>query len=1197
MNELILVKNYDKNKLLNVANELDISLVDLDILINTAIKIENIQKSVARNEFIKEPIIKNSYITYTIELSDELNDLLKTRLPNKYYEKLINKLKESYSFKDIKNIFEEYELEKQSQFINEVKTSKINYEKEHIQIFKDALKLYNELSYELYKIDDISYSYFDSFMKDFLSFFRIIATLQTTINIETLEKDNDYKKFCSNLKDKYNIDIETFKAIITTSLFENPYSDKLLEYADKYNIKNNELYDLLVSLLYLGFSSDMKKLKDYLNEDELYRITMDIEKDKERCITVSKKYLDYDINDNSVICMSICCYIIIHKIKIFIGDSLKAHQKDTSNNNASKDDSKDIDLKASKDTLFDKTNDVALLNDIIYAITDNTYLLTLIESDSNSKEYIIDDVDKNKIEHLKIAIKNNYSELTSDINPVKHLKKNSLLNKIYDLLNEYKNNLINKIETECDKIFDKYFEVKNARLVCTSEHIKNKTKKLYHNSQIENVYDIDDDVIEKYVNECISNNPTIKYAIINLKDISLKGLSKDNEKDKLAKRIYIIIYNYYSNLIDDKDGINELNRKLKEKETVDNIDRLIISSFNGTFIFSLIMNYTCVKLLNINANLSKFINYLVELTSQRLNNNDGLCCLLSRRYIKNVIERNKFQNLLETDLDIKDDIDFESLYNEHIKIKNNKELVIEYKKLIENILNVDDKPIRLEFTNGATILDFSKSCYDMSIKYTNYEDTDLSNTIIYNKPSISFMYKDNKSYIKKFLLYSIIDNNNTFLKENSYIYTSEQEYNNSCNSLNKLRFGIDSYISYSQDIVNKFNEVLKAEGIIEYDVNRSDFNGFIIYDDIMYIIDEFKFVVDFLCSNEELNKNDIISVIYDIICCYVYTYKNFNYASLFVIHISNTIFSILDITINDLKIVLNSDLKYGNQKVIDFVTSNEKMKDELHIKIYDILRYDIKKLYLKSTEHDTFNKFSYITYKKYIHYDETDNTLLFDYDIIKHIKEYRIFDLYVLNDNVFDNNVFDNNVFDNNVFDNNVFERTHMPYHDKSIMLLIKYIVFNYIFEIKLKKYLKNDTDRLFITYNRTSIVSEINSTLNHGMAITYEYDDDKIKARVLDPNYFEFNIYNDFICSYVNHEFNSNKYDDNQLEDMKLHAIKHMNAGSIDKNKLKKILIVLVLFLGICFIIAIICIIVLKPTKVTSQKILIKSNISKDIN
>lgn len=765
----------------------------------------------------------------------------------------------------------------------------------------------------------------------------------------------------------------------------------------------------------------------------------------------------------------------------------------------------------------------------------------------NSEKNLEEDLEHQSKKNLEFASKKNLEIVLKE-----DLEKNLEI-ALEKLDKDYILTIIDAYSTEI--LIDEFDETKLKEFSLKKYNISEKLqefKKVIENNYKELTYRL------KPI-DCLSNDiflSNIYETINNYKQVIIERIEKlslENDMMKLKDSIKDIITKINSEI-----NINELYKTITKfninSETEENIKRLLDSSFNDIFISNLIFNYAAIKLMNNFKDESQIYTFLHSyrtITNQYLNNYTGICTLLSLRYVKNILERNKYQDFIKRSLRMNYKLNslnenFETIYEKYVKIKNNDEFCIEYERYLREIFSYDNglKDMNLILSNANIIL--TNDSIDISHRdnYDNIFDS-LINKIIYDRISTSIIYEDNISYSQKFVLYSLIDNNNIFLKEHPFLFFDEQEYNESCEKLKALNFGINNMMIYSSEYIENISKILKSYKIIENDVKEDDLDynyGYI--DTIMYRAYEIRYITSYISSFLNISENKLLDAIFNCLLCYNHLHNTYIY-SLFTL--SN------NLVLNALYII--SKYSYLNRDDMFIEYSKKFMKDELYKDIFTIIYRDYKKIHENLHTRKIFEEYSYRIYYKYITYDDSKKTIKFDIKIIELIKRYKIFELLYYNRLT------------------NTLENVHTIEQDISTLNYVLIFISNYIFEIKLRKYLKNNKNKLFTEIIGTSQLNyNIYESLSHCMAVSYEYTNNELISRTLDPNLNIFTVLNYYIFSYVNEftdmfENSSKKYIDNNI----YHALKHMSAGNINENMLKYIIIIILVFLLMLLIISIV--------------------------
>lgn len=776
------------------------------------------------------------------------------------------------------------------------------------------------------------------------------------------------------------------------------------------------------------------------------------------------------------------------------------------------------------------------------------------------------------VSKLEMITKNKYKELTTELKPIKCLENDIVLTNVYNIINDYKNALINKFESCINNVF------KNDIYEQINELVRN----MYKKSRLSNNVIISNDYIIEYIVDYIDSNENVKRLLNDIQEI--------NDIDTLYNNYtnYCFDERLYTSLTEFKDTlINKLNET--DKYT---LNRLIISTFNKLSIYNILLNYIAVKYfenesLIENAKRIKLFNAIIDkfsdISYQSLNNNSGICLILSNRYLKNILERHKFQRLLSEHTKINVN-NFKELYEKYAKIKNNQELYEEYRKYVSEIFNCSDISVVLKnsIKNDSSVSlekplekpleeqhkeqhkeehkeelenDSSAALEKLSIllknklsitnneyryKNDNNENVkDILNRILYDRISTSIVYENNKSVSKKFALYSIIDNNNIYLKEYGYTYLNSDIYLDACNRLYEVDYGANTFAKVSINLLNKFRDIYTKYFYNDSNIESYKFKFINIrfFGKFFFNVYQFNYICYYISINQDsLKNNEIREIIMKIICYYMKTHNGLYKSSLFmfddnIVDMINHVSKIYKVKENIKTSIINEIFNAKYKIIYEIINKNDK-------EIKNDLRYEKQ-----------FKEFSHITYKKYITYNEITKTINIDENIFKVIKEHQIFDSYEIN--------------------NDKYSKLYNIVHVERVISVMIHYIFSYVFEINLKDYLKENKNELFPVVIDTMSISKLEKRLSHAICVSYEYDE-KLIGRILDPNIMISYILEYYVTIFISPR-TKNDISNAQNIDNLLHSIKHMSAGSFNRNSLEKILVIIIISIITLFIICII--------------------------
>jgi len=737
---------------------------------------------------------------------------------------------------------------------------------------------------------------------------------------------------------------------------------------------------------------------------------------------------------------------------------------------------------------FDNNNNTEEYNNLLYIKNNLNNLLNKIEDKELKKiiENYIDNINKLLEEEKNIVL-----ALKKD-NTLNREKNNNELEELRNELNKYKNEI---------NVYDKsiYFFLNH-----------------YNNTKYENIDLIK--IIEKEINKkynidinddndkLIKIDLALKYSKIEDKIKKLKNFKK-NDKNNISndyKYLDIVedVINYYNfeKLLKKNENINELNNKIKKakKNIIDKIndnDRKIKKIFqNNEYINDLILkkeNNILVLKNNID-NIKKFdetfINNFNNLLMDEQSNINKLQTY--KNYL--VINKDGINKNYNTNLNINNDFVNSKLgnINNYINDKEKLEEIIKEKKiLIDNltIMKEDNKKKQGMLAYGLGNFGITYDKYTKNIYNLNTEIINIEKEIINVENEITKMNKDLNQNMKDLNGHFKFDNKNIVINK-KIINEITQEKNKFVNDLINLKTEAEINLYYLKKDENKLsntnNEIKQLEEKKEITENFiKSINNIIINEKtIKDNLDNLELYKSQITDKEELEKlNDKILKLYDI----YENSKNLNQNEIYNFNKLNLIQEQFEKLPNNSKNTLfdnyqeiltedyynyykNKINKYGN--LIEYIDSTKKHNDYLLIDNNDRKKF---KDYLYVTKEENkifFNKNDIIEFEK-----EFDNYCKeYPEEISKMHQEFKKNKIIIKDDY---NNKIDINKKSNKILKelkfliknhkskwaikrwysfirDSIKYRTY--YITKTVGLSFKgfYFVFNYLFNLKSKKFL-----------------------------------------------------------------------------------------------------------------------------------------------
>lgn len=1079
--QLINSKKINIDVVKNVAKELNVTYSELDILINILKNIEynNKLKSLFSNINFRN---QDSNTIYKFNHDDKIDRLLKTSLLKSNYEKINEILNEDFNIDDLEMILNDFD-NSYSEII-ERHISKLNTSSSIDDISENTSKNDTSTNMDINRFRHLVEAYYIRTN----SIDMCVNTLKYPFTLLTI--------IILSIINKVNIENELSK--------ELELIDRINLFYSLYNINRIKFEEYIINL----YNIFNKKLVSKNTEDSF----------------ISDVYSS-DIDDSSMV-------FTIAEENTFLRYVFNIFTYNDSSNELTNDDIKLI-------AICSINSHYSSLLKLIYASC-NASCNASSDASSDASSFVLPSEDKIdialkseqkiRLDNIQKVLEDNYKDITSKIEAIECIKQDADITNIYAVMNDYKDVIIKKIEQVSNDEIEKI----TKENIYNFEVLGSKAKNMYEKSSIKNQISInDDEFLTKVIDNIIHNNniKTILYDIKRINSVEkLLSISYDYTKNTITTKKY----KNYTN------DINNYNKLTKSKQN--NLKRLTISLFNEVTILNIIVNYITVKIIKSNKlNTNQLKRLLIRFTKvyyQGFNSNT-LCKLLSYRYTKNILERNKFQRLLG----IQPIKDFEDAYDKYAKIHNNIEFYDEYINYINEIFTYDDgiSKIKIESDNKYLGYDLNKDDIKLKINKPTELTNDLLNKLLYDRTSSSIIYDTNKSYDKKFVLYSLIDNNNILYNEHGYIQLDSQ----SKDAINMLSFLSNSLINnYECDrmLIMKINHALNMNNITSASVDINDYNkyGKIYEDDYLYNAYNMRYIIDFVFNHQsQFDIKTIAIMVWNILCLYTLIYEHKITVHMFISYkhpILDCLVKLINST-NEIKYkryykdVLSYELKdydINNYKIIyDIIKNNYAlMNDELHsLKIFD--------------------KFSYKSFDKYMSYDDYKRTITINSKIFDNIKNYKIFNVYVL--------------------EKDKFRLGCARESSIHICRIILIYLFNYIFEIKLKKYLKNNPNKLFPV---NLITSHTLNEYDSSITIAYEHNDNNFIGRIMDPDFKDFEVVNKFLYTFF---IRYASKDDINIDNI-FHAVKHMSAGNVKNNVLKIILLVMLILILIITISVCVC-------------------------
>ena len=1216
-----------------IAEYLHISLQELDILINT-IKNIQINQNVFKYKGNEKKIIEKSLNVSNQEKIFKIDEneikyierILKLYLSNDEYslfnERIITKnfhlnfvietIQLIYDQRDstIDDFIESFrsELPKDSNLMKTIREIKENVNK--------SISLFDLLLYRRKLVTDNRHIFVHYII---LWIIIVEILLKHNENIDISQIKNIRNKFgieerSQQFFKEYNTSYDEIETLITTCYYKGNCIEKVIKLYNSGFIKWSLCVDYIEN--YLNGTRINAKLcrqgNPYNIGDTIFKKISSVDTDSENIASSIKRFVNKILN----IVDSGYHWEYTNFIKYFITPAFSIYA------NILKINSKHDILKYALLYSFDYDkyyqNDEYVLFTLISNRLENVELYTVNEK---NVKLIKDDRLMKYVDIINKRAIDSYKEITTKLTPLDCLKNDTSLNILYESINNYKANLVKRIEELATNDMKKI-----STLIDNQESFKN---------ILISIYKKDNKVSEYYFTENDDNELMKSIADYVKKNEVSNAINQLTESDDIDDILNILT----SHNEVDVPGASDF-----DSSTKSNILKLISSCFNSLFILNAYCTYSIVKLFELNpdnSQISSFIEIFYYTTIQ-FTSTESIDTILSLRYTKNILERNKLQDFTidsvskNSEIDLTKETILENVYEKYIKIKNNDDFIKEYIRYVKEIFNHKTQVNKISI--GSNIININensitiKNFNEFSNNPLNDIDNEYANRILYNRMTTSLIYDDNISFDPKQVIYSLIDNNIKYLNEYAFFNNKPQyknSYDNICEKFRPITNGLNNLYKYDKNFfkdvyncLNKYslfdslskdikNDSTLIDSTLDIDSSFDTVNVRRIYEFIL-LVDIFHKIL------RKPKKIVIINVLFDILCCYNFVFNDKPYYSL----IHNDIFNNNIKTIRKCLKELYTDIQKDRKLLRKYEHYRSKSS---RLNLFDVILrlYNEKSTDIDSLieSHSLYDQYIIKKFNKYISYKYVRKTLIIDEKIIEILNNYQVFRTHKCQEILNETDKYGESKYDD-ICEFDQFMIT------KTINKIILNIISGKIFEIKLKKYLTHDCNKLFVeivqkNYNSNDINIDT-------ITISYEYLNltKHLIGRTLDPNMNFFTIVHDFINCFiyyssdydidnennkyyqnvnkklfnddiyyqytkdltdndlkdngkkdieneVNMDYNTVKYDKIQYkydaDDVIFHSLKHMNAGNIKKPSLIKILVSILMFLFIVLIVMIV--------------------------
>lgn len=956
-------------------------------------------------------------------------------------------------------------------------------------------------------------------------------------------KRNRYNTEYPNI-DKCIIELDSYK--------HSEYIDKLI---NSYNINESDKNELK-SLIYKAKNESIEDIQDerfYERLEKIYKrigINKTIFIDVMNFIYSSSAYINFNDASKDV--------LKIQPLK----SSFEANQKNES--------LKHLDIDSKQQSLENIQNDASKA--LIDRLTNNPYELQIKSFLDNqfSDVYDIDDsVESNMIKLYDNIqdFKDRFNEFiirtNAKIKPIDELIDDIFTNDMCNAMNNYKEQLIDTVKNEIETSIDiKYKIISSTELIDSINNLRRCFRK-----------DADSESLKIIFMETFNTYKTaLEYKIIETLNSIFEGDTKTDASKALKNDI-----EYQHKKALKNDALTDL--EVKYKDILGNNTKehqLKASTYEALEVKYKNAEVNIKEAFSVDAKLTELYDLLQSYYYYYIQRNQGLgiCSLLSDRYIKNILERNKYQNINKNKLKFKDlNKDYINYYNEYIKINTINELYYELYEYINEILDVHNKPLTIQIQLGfSTTLNqkFSSIYYDNLSKYTiGNTKYKMIDDLIFNTISSSPLIEESES-IKKldntnisFILSSLIDNNTRMIKLRNFKYDYD-EYNICCGMLEFTNAGIGSAINPGNQFDNHLFSTLKGFGFISSNYELKSIFDNSIAKVIIYNMFILKIISDIIHKTKlDITDEDI------------YEYVNYMYA-VFISHYNE----FEDENINDI-------IRNRYKKIEIHLISYLSIKDIQLLNIFSVVHKNnkrnlFKRLLLKYNSNiniiflldlildnieDILSKYdSYDEYKRLIdfhkYYTIEKDTIIINSDFYRDVRSMCLFNIYTYHNDVLKvNNDLD----------------TYLSVQDDAFSFF-KSIMIEFVFSSRLKNYLKTHKNKIFPTKLSTAYHIDLYN-INHAIAIEYRYEssDDSLVGLILDPSMRSYLEVNDYIFGgFIPYDMSKNNitYNGNEINPFikSINALKHMNGGSINYVYLIISMIIILVILIVTIIVCYIC-------------------------
>lgn len=1208
---MISLTSDNKNKLTKICKKLDISDADIDILLN-AIEFEKITKisdvlSIRADLLSKELYNKlNYYDLSNLDIEQTSRIDIATNLQEQYnkitlhpnddrFITVLNKCLKPLFYEDVANLCNNVLLVPFSIFFHVICSLYDGDYNNSVLKEPELVNLINDF-YKVYDIDKEELNTIVNILKD--------VDINDSNSITYVLSYNCYKYelICNTLMNKkvdiinitdYKIHSIAYK-IFELICYESPYDKTHSELFNKYilsNINGNPK-DIIKNLKFKKKNKNDFEL-NVINNRHIIDFCKKHGFNKIIFISVMIKIL-YFKDDN----IKYICYHFISTINDFIEIAKYGYYYDRNHIFNHKKDDKELEPELKIDYSDIKKdpckyyNDKQYKNEFIFIYFHLLGLKYSFSKDSLPKaiqnEALKVESKDNQTEALKNAISDinisllDENELKTELKDFKiildsylkelhdiHLKSVVYDNhEVYDLINEYKDKLLKNFKKAADDNYEKLYQMVDNNSIedVNKQFVIDNVNKTFKDMDIDfNPMDTYKSIIDKYETTTLKNIrfsiDTYLYGFVD-KIISQRKYVNDEKDDKKMSEYFVSFLTYYST---DKILLEyyiakflDILFKIIQEDTNDDKQKYITNIYSKV---------------NIIKNLCKLLSEYALLYIQHFGK-EGICSLLSRRYIKNCLELNKCKTYMSNIKDKLNDYELKSIYNNKLKINSNGDFYNEYYKLYKDIFNYSQLPIHL----NDELLE-ANSIDDMKA-----DTNKLINSILYEVPSYSYLYyKDNDPELDAILyINSFIKANNELIKYNKY-NSDRNEYNRHFDLIKFSANGFYEYIKLDDNIIESIKKQLIDNNVIDpkyvnniknikVDVEKQTMIIFKLYE-LMTTVEVIKSIYETTYDDDkEAIKNKLLKIIteksddkpskdnikdekiYDLLYT-IYTlyislyYKNENRS--YIENSRGSIYSVFDKFNNIYTKIQGRDIKdeYKKQaeiyrELIDHDIYYRNYRTDISVML-EFYKCFVKEFYDKIMKIDTFNNNKYISNPySFINIEHSNVTI--STDLLNLLKKTKL----------------------NECTDN------YKEIQYKTIIEYLLLLTYNKIFEDALIKYLKNNPNKVYPSYISTNID---NIGVNHAMCISYSLKDDKLVRNIHDPNILLLNNDNTHIINFIPYEC----YEDNIKSDDD-YITKHYKTltnslklihGGYNKSIFKKVLLIILIVSLIIIIVSVICV------------------------